>query len=155
MEEFTNGAFLERSNIIVADDSCDMCRFDATCPYCGWVYDRPEDIVPSHASCGHLVAVTQWAVSASYLNAAAFLDDDGQWKFWKDSVDCRGKESSTAGFENLILGEEIYCRFYFSRRPKTIASELSAAKPTAPRLTLERIRRMREPSGCACSCRAH
>jgi hypothetical protein len=148
MEEFTNGVFFNNGTKSDKQQSREG-RFDAHCPYCGWIYDQPEEIAPKHASCAHLVATAQWSSEAPYANAAAFIDDAGAWKFWKETGDKKGRESieqtfrsiltkiesSTAGFEEN--DEVVRTRYYFARRPSEIRLNLSSAQPCAPRITAD------------------
>ncbi|HEY3332242.1 MAG TPA: hypothetical protein VGK19_19595 [Capsulimonadaceae bacterium] len=148
MEEFTNGTSLTAAAPwsyrvhSVADT-------ETICPYCGWVYDQPESVIPEHAACAHLVATAQWTSGLRPLSVGAVAGLEGSWTFWQATGEKTSREaiehalrrvnvkveSGTATTESDSRDNRIWCRYYFSRRATLAAGELATYLPAEARPT--------------------
>ena len=157
MEEFTNGTSLTPA----APWSYrlhDHAETETICPYCGWVYDQPESVIPEHAACSHLVATAQWTSGPRPLSVGAIAGLEGCWSFWQSNGDksCRETiehalrlvtvkvESGTAASEPDTRDNRTSCRYYFSRRAQVAAGELASYLPVETRPAL------RSTNGASC-----
>ncbi len=139
MEEFTNGT----SPTAACKAGTSHPEWETFCPYCGWVYDQPETVIPDHASCGHLVATTQWTEGAYQLNIGAVAGIDGRWSFWQASQGHTSREAIEHALRQVNVKVDsatavadawagrTWCRYYFSRRADVAVQELVATAQPA------------------------
>ncbi|MDR3707271.1 MAG: hypothetical protein P4L33_03145 [Capsulimonadaceae bacterium] len=138
MDEFTNGVLPATTKSNWNEGRCQETVCEATCPYCGWVYDQPEWCIPAHARCAHLIATAQWSERPGLAEIATLRDDRGVWRAWAHGECEGGRKSLEAALRNILVkvvsstartgstgGETVYnCRYYFARRAAAAVEDL-------------------------------